>query len=151
MHSVRRLRKGFLLVSCALCLFMGTASADVRDQARRIHDRLAGVPPSQTVLDTMEQDINNGGQSQAAYESAAYTAMQNSEFYKVTLKNFAAPWTNRDFDIFVPLNDYVATVVGIVRDDDQPGYVPFNELLSADVLYVGAGNLGLPAYSPAKP
>ncbi|MDJ0928009.1 MAG: hypothetical protein QNJ73_10215 [Gammaproteobacteria bacterium] len=150
MHSVRRLRKGFLLVACAFCLISGTASADVRDQARRIHDRLAGVPPSQTVLDTMEQDIINGGQSQAAYESAAYTAMQNSEFYKVTLKNFAAPWTNRDFDVFVPLNDYVATVIGIVRDDDQPGYVPFNELLSADVLYVGAGNLGLPAYSAAN-
>ena len=150
MHSVRRLRKGFWVVACAFCLFSGNAGADIRDQARRIHDRIAGVPPSQTVLDTMEQDIINGGQSQAAYESAAYAAMQNSAFYKVTLKNFAAPWTNRDFDVFVPLNDYVATVVGIVRDDDQPGYVPFNELLSADVLYVGAGNLGLPAYSPGN-
>ena len=30
--------------------------------------------------------------------------------------------------MFVPLNDYTATVVGMVRDD-----VPFNTLLSADL------------------
>jgi hypothetical protein len=56
----------------------------------------------------------------------------------------AAPWTNRDQSVFVPLNDYTATVVGMVRDD-----VPFNTLLSADLVYVGAGS-GIPAYSPAN-
>jgi hypothetical protein len=56
------------------------------------------------------------------------------------LKNFAAPWTNRDQSVFVPLNDYIATVVGMIRDD-----VPFNTLLSADILYIGPGSL--PAYS----
>ena len=38
-------------------------------------------------------------------------------FYNVTLKNFAAPWTNRDQSVFVPLNDYIATVIGMIRDD----------------------------------
>src|SRR5690606_14341724 len=60
----------------------------------------------------------------------------------VTLKNFAAPWTNRAQSVFVPLNDYIATVIGMVRDD-----VSFDTLLSADLLYVGASNLGLPPYS----
>jgi hypothetical protein len=50
----------------------------------------------------------------------------------VTLKNFAALWTNRDQDVFVPLNDYIATVVGMIRDDE-----PFNTLFSADILYIG--------------
>jgi hypothetical protein len=49
----------------------------------------------------------------------------------------------------VPLNDYTATVVGMVRDN-----VPFNTLLSADLVYIaGSGatsTYGLPAYSPAN-
>ncbi len=71
---------------------------------------------------------------------AAYQAMDNPNFYNVTLKNFAAPWTNREQDAFVPLNDYTATVIGMVRDGD-----PFNTLFSADVLYIGPGSL--PPYS----
>ncbi|MGI9329962.1 MAG: hypothetical protein ACR2QB_04535, partial [Gammaproteobacteria bacterium] len=129
---------------------MATAAAGDREQARRMHDRLAGVPPSEQVLQDMISEITDGSGSQQAYESAARIAMDNSEFYRVTLKNFAAPWTNREQDVFVPLNDYIATVIGVIRDDDTPGYVPFNEILSADVLYVGAGNLGLPGYSPAN-
>jgi hypothetical protein len=77
-------------------------------------------------------------------EAAALTAMENDNFYTVSLKNFAAPWTNRDQSVFVPLNDYTATVIGMVRDD-----VPFNGLLSDDILYVGSGG-GLPAASAAS-
>jgi hypothetical protein len=59
----------------------------------------------------------------------------------VTLKNFVAPWTSRDQSVFVPLNDYTATVIGMVRDD-----VDFSTVLSADLLYVGTA-AGAPAYS----
>ena len=59
--------------------------------------------------------------------------MDDENFYNVTLKNFVAPWTNRDRSVFVPLNDYIATVIGMIRDD-----VPFNTLLSADLTYVGS-------------
>ena len=55
------------------------------------------------------------------------------------------PWTNRDQTLFAPLNDYVATVIGMVRDN-----VPFNTLLSADILYVGTTSANVPAYSPAN-
>jgi hypothetical protein len=103
------------------------ANAGPREQARRIHDRLAGVPPSDSVLAQMETAIQA---SDAA--GAAYLAMDDENFYNVTLKNFVAPWTNRDRSVFVPLNDYIATVIGMVRDD-----VPFNTLLSADLTYVG--------------
>jgi hypothetical protein len=103
------------------------ANAGPREQARRIHERLAGVPPSDSVLAQMETAIPANDAA-----GAAYLAMDDENFYNVTLKNFAAPWTNRDRSVFVPLNDYIATVIGMVRDD-----VPFNTLLSADLTYVG--------------
>ncbi len=76
------------------------------------------------------------------YLIAADLAMQNKNFYNVTLKNFAAPWTNEEQTVFTPLNDYTATVIGMVRDE-----IPFNQVLSANILYVGSGVPGLPAYS----
>ena len=127
------------LLVLAGSLVAAGAAAGPREQAKRIHERLAGVPPTEAVLADMQADV--AGNDAA---SAAFTAMENSSFYSVTLKNFAAPWTNRDQSVFVPLNDYTATVIGMVRDD-----VPFNTLLSANLVYVGTGG-GIPAYSPAS-
>ena len=114
------------------------AHAGPREQAKVIHDRLAGVPPTDAVLTRMEGLIAGGDPI-----SAAFVAMDDVNFYNVTLKNFAAPWTNRDQSVFVPLNDYIATVIGMVRDD-----VPFNTLLSADLTYVG--NNGVVAAAPSR-
>ena len=44
--------------------------------------------------------------------------------------------------MYAPLNDYTATVIGLIRDDAD-----FRDVLSADVLYVGDTALNLPAYS----
>ncbi|MFK8053759.1 MAG: hypothetical protein AB8F65_12405 [Woeseiaceae bacterium] len=130
-----------LAIACLmLTVSMTAAYAGPREQAKRMHDRLAGVPPTAAVLDAMETQIANGNA-----DAAADIAMDNSAFYTVTLKNFATPWTNRDGDVFAPLNDYTATVIGMIRDD-----VPFNEVLSGDILYVGDAGLGLPAYSSAN-
>lgn len=126
-----------ILMLCLLTSAVYSVYAGPREQAKRLHDRLAGVPPSETVLDDMETDIIDGHP-----EDAAQTAMDNPAFYNVTLKNFVTPWTNRDQTVFAPLNDYTATVIGMIRDD-----VPFNTLLSADLLYIGNTGLGLPAYS----
>lgn len=121
----------------ATALLAGTAQAGPREQAKRMHDRIAGVPPSAAVLDSMEADITAG-----RLLDAALRATDDPAFYSVTLKNLATPWTNRDRTVFAPLNDYTATFIGMVRDD-----LSMNELLSADVLYVGRGSLGLPAVS----
>jgi hypothetical protein len=117
----------------ATMLVMSTVSialAGPREQAERIHNRLAGVPPSDAVLTQMANDIQSGGASGPI--TAANRAMQNPSFYTVTLKNWAAPWTNRDQSVFVPLNDYVTLVIGMVRDS-----VPFNQILTGDLLYYG--------------
>ena len=123
-----------------IALFFGAQSITLagpleREQAFRIHNRLAGVPPSEATLVSMESDILAGNAA-----AAAQTAMTNPNFYTVTLKNFAAPWTNRDQSVFVPLNDYTTLVIGMVRDD-----VPFNQILSADLLYVDVNQAALPA------
>ncbi|HSD68940.1 MAG TPA: hypothetical protein VLB07_05265 [Woeseiaceae bacterium] len=131
---------GLLILAVVLTGMAGTASAGPREQAKQMHDRLAGVPPTEAVLASMEADIDPGQNNNPL--AAAATAMSNPNFYNVTLKNFVAPWTNRDGNVFVPLNDYIATVVGMIRDD-----VPFNGLLSDDILYVATGIPGLPAYS----
>jgi hypothetical protein len=124
----------------ALAAVAASAQAGPREQAKRMHDRIAGVPPSAAVLDQMETEITAGRTDQAAQ-----IAMDNPAFYSVTLKNLATPWTNREQTVFAPLNDYTATVIGVVRDD-----LPFDELLSADVLYVGNAGLGLPAVSASN-
>jgi len=122
-----------------LLVFSATAMSDAleRRQAKRLHDRLAGIPPGESVLDDMEAELMAGNNM-----AAAFIAMDNKAFYNITLKNFAAPWSNRDRTLFTPLNDYTATVIGMIRDG-----TPFNELLSANLLYVGDPDLGLPAYS----
>ncbi len=119
-----------LVFSC-----ISIALAGPREQALVIHNRLAGVPPSETVLDDMTADV----QANDA-RSAALTAMNNPNFYAVTLKNFAAPWTNRDRSAFVPLNDYITLVMGMVRDN-----VPFDQILSGDLLYTAPGVSPAPA------
>jgi hypothetical protein len=120
------------------CVLSAVAHATSRDQAKRIHDRIAGVPPDEATLNRMADDIARGDPMRAALR-----ATEAPEFYDVTLKNFAAPWTNREGNVFVPLNDYTATVIGMVRDE-----LDFRLLLSGDILYVGSGP-NLPAYSPA--
>lgn len=123
-----------------------SARAGSIEQAKRMHDRIAGVPPSVEVLNQMADLIDNGaGSATDNAQAAAQLALDHPDFYRTTLKNFATPWTNRDFDIFAPLNDYTATVIGLVRDDGD-----FRELLTGSVLYVGDGSSGEPAYSPAN-
>lgn len=107
------------------------------EQAKRMHDRIAGVPPSLTVLDQMTALLDNGDP-----EAAAALALDHPDFYRTTLKNLATPWTNRGFDIFASLNDYTATVIGLVRDDAD-----FREVLTGSTLYVGDGSSGEPAYN----
>ena len=112
------------------------ANADSRSQAKRIHDRLAGVPPTPSQLEDLQAAVENNPLQ------AAFQAMEHPDFYNVTLKNLVAPWTNREADVFVPLNDYTATVIGMVRDDRD-----FRGILSDDILYHAGGTPGVPSYS----
>ncbi len=130
--------------ACAGALALLSANAFAQspnaDQATRMYNRIAGVPPSAAVLAKMMATDP---------VSAALLATNDPAFYNGTIRNMAAPWTNRDQSVFVPLNDYTATVVGMVRDN-----VPFNQLLTADLVYIASASAtstySLPAYSPAN-
>jgi hypothetical protein len=151
--NYRHRRPGAGKVAILLAAFLGatlapaaSASDTERKQAKRMHDRLTGVAPSQAVLDRMEAEINVSDPLAAAMIAIDGPNNPASKyFYNVTLKNFATPWTNEEQSAFAPLNDYSATVIGMIRDNRR-----FDGILSDDVLYKGAD--GLPrvaAYSPS--
>jgi hypothetical protein len=104
-----------------------------------MHDRLVGTPPSEATLSTMAGLIANNQALQAAD-----LAMTDPDFYRGALKNFVTPWTNEERSVFGDLNDYTATVIGLIRDSET---VPFTDVLSADVVYVGAPGVVNAPYS----
>jgi hypothetical protein len=128
------------------------AHAGPNEQARRIYERIAGVPPSPQELQSMVTALAPCGGSctadpnSAPLQAAAQVATSAPAFYSVTLKNMVIPWTNRDQTVFAPFNDYAATVIGMVRDD-----VPFNTALSADILYVVNGVSPAPSATDNDP
>jgi hypothetical protein len=126
-----------LLLSASLA----SAATLNKDQAKRMYDRIAGVTASDATLTSMV--------GMDATQAALNIVTKDPAFYNNTIRNLAMPWTNRDQTVFAPLNDYVATVVGMVRDD-----VPFNNLLSADLVYIAdasaTSTYSLPAYSPGN-
>jgi hypothetical protein len=101
--------------------------AGPQEQARRLHDRLTGAPPTPAVLNQMAQEIQSGRP-----RNAAILAMNSDHFYNIMLKNWFATWTNVPGDVQVSLNDYTATAIGIVRDD-----LSFDRALYDDIIYVG--------------
>ena len=130
-------RCGWLVLALLCVGVAGSALAGPRDQARRIHDRLVGTPPAEAVLDQMEAMV-------AASDAlgAADYAMLDSDFYNGALKTWVTPWTNQEQTVYAPLNDYTALVIGMIRDD-----VPFNEVLTADLMYVAAPGVVVSSYS----
>lgn len=143
-----------LTAACALTANIVCAGPVEQAQAKRIHERLTGLPPSETVLLEMEADILsigptdtalnllNGGQpGYTGYGSNADQDNAIEGFLGGTLKRMAAPWTNRDQDPFEPLNDYMATFIGLVKDDAD-----FREILFEDVVYTHPN--ASPGYSP---
>ena len=133
----RAVRASICAGALALAGANALAAGPNADQATRMYNRIAGIPPSAAQL----------GQMTAAGDavSAALIATNDPAFFNNTIRNLAAPWTNRDQSVFVPLNDYTATVIGMVKDN-----VPFNTLLSADLVYIADSAAGVPAYSPSN-
>ena len=129
----RLVKLALAATACAGALALFGANADAQavnaSQATRIYNRIAGIPPTAAELAQML--------AASSPTAAALIATNDPKFYNDTIRNMAAPWTNRNQSVFVPLNDYTATVIGMVRDD-----VPFNTVLSADILYIGDGTVG---------
>ena len=83
------LRGGFLrvvLTAVLMAALTAPANAGSREQAKRIHERIAGVPPSDTVLGQMQNAIDGTEPSCSQYgavtgpQCAAYIAMEDHSF-----------------------------------------------------------------------
>ncbi|HVL00684.1 MAG TPA: hypothetical protein VM553_12770 [Dongiaceae bacterium] len=139
---------GALALGVSLAIAAEPVQAGAREQAKRMYDRIAGVPPTDAelaaMLALMDSDTDDETDSEAAALAAAELALESPAFYNVTLKNLFTPWTNEERTVFADLNDFSATLIGLVRDGSD-----FREALYGDVVYVGSGN-GLPAYSSAS-
>lgn len=115
-----------------------TVAATSKMRAYKIYNRLAGVPPEAAVLTEVDNLVKAG-----KVKEAALRAMDDSNFYNLTLKNWIKPWSNVDKTNRTLLNDYVATAIGIIRDN-----IPFDQILYGDHLYIaGTGTPGtIPVY-----
>jgi hypothetical protein len=110
-------------------LAAASADADSKGQAIRLFDRLAGVPirlndprPAQ-----MTAALNAGDPMKAAAIATA-----EASFYNLTVRHFATPMSNKEEDYQRPLNDFIATVIGVARDDRDA-----RSLLNGDFVYQG--------------
>ncbi len=159
--SAGSLLQGALMLATGLGLMLLASQVNAqptvadREQAQFIHDRLTGTQASDAMLDLMEQAIYNGNPEHAArlaidgndaqgdgYGSVIDTDSGLSKgFYNAVVKNWASPWTNEAQDVFQPLNDYSATIVGMVRDA-----VDFRGILSDNIIYLGQVS-GISPYS----
>ncbi len=74
---------------------------------------------------------------------AAHIATEDNGFYDVTLKNWATPLGNRDFDPYDTLNDFVSMIIGTVRDGRDA-----RELLFGNFTYAAPTVHGIPPVNP---
>ena len=92
--STRFARAWRSVVAC-LCLAGAAllpvvAHADARSQAKRIHDRLAGVPPTEAVLTSMASDIAAGRETDAAYTAMCHFHFDSVESFMAAFSPSAA-------------------------------------------------------------
>lgn len=147
-----------LLISYILSGITSVYAVTDRDRLKRIHDRIAGIHPDEATLQAMENALSNqyvddnGVTHPAGFEAAAYVAIDNPRFYNVTLKNMVTPWTNEAQSVVDPLNDYTATIIGMVRDN-----MDFRGILTDNIIYTVGNqvvtnrneNLATPRTSPS--
>ncbi|MBS0420524.1 MAG: hypothetical protein JSR66_22645 [Proteobacteria bacterium] len=131
LNGTRLARAPVASALCALALLSVLAplpaAAGTLQQEILLYTRLTGVPPTAAILAQIQAANFNDN-------AVAALAVQQPSFYNVTLRNIFAAESNRDGSVFVPLNDYIATAIGMVRDD-----VAYNTALSADLLYTVSG------------
>lgn len=138
-----------LTIVAALLSHIPGAEAGPREQASRLFDRLASTPLLLTDARRaqMEALITQGN-----LLGAAQIATADDRFYNLTVKTWATPMSNREEDWQVAqrsnsvhyLTDFVAMVIGTVRDDRNA-----QELLNGDFTYaVTEAITGVTPYTP---
>ena len=129
----RNITLGLVMITSS-SLFAGPA-----DEAKRMYDRITGVQPSIEVLNQMTELV-----AADKPEEAARIAVESEDFLAYNLRNLVARWANVDEQMDFPFNDYTATAVGLIRDNED-----FGKILYDDVIYTANAASGIAAYNGA--
>jgi hypothetical protein len=108
-----------------------------RYAARTLYIRIAGVIPpiDSPSLTSMENLLSQGKKTEAAR-----IAMQDPNFLNITIRNLAQAMSNRAKTANEPYNDFVATFLGVVRDDlSAKQLLTGNFFYAADATRIPAG------------
>jgi hypothetical protein len=128
------LRRGLFSLSVFLAFYSPLHALDrvkARDQGRRLYERITGVVPSDQATKAMTDKVAAG-----EIEDAAFYAMQDLGFYKLTIKQMFNVLTTRDFNPDLELTDATALAVGLVRDNRS-----FDQILYGDIFYTAPDDL----------
>ncbi len=120
-----------LLVIFAVVGMLGQSTAEAQTVEEKlaltIYRRVAGVKIG--LDDARIQQMAQLIREQKMEQAAAIPA-EDSNFYGITVREFAAKMSNRDLVVSAPLTDFVATIVGMARDG-----VDAREMLTGDFYY----------------
>ena len=115
--------------------FMTKVPAQVQDPAARmtnarrkaavIYNRITGIkiPIESQLLSLMEQEVA-AGRDDAAVSLAMDPPSQfegYNGFYNITVRDLATRMSTREESVNTPLNDFVATVIGVTKNDEDAG------------------------------
>lgn len=110
---------------------MAADPSEMQSKARKIYERLTGtkLPIDSALITQMTGFLNRGDLA-----GAAQIATQDPNFYNITVKLMALQLSTRDETIKTPLNDFVASFIGVTRDIRDA-----RELLTGNFYYRGSG------------
>ncbi|MCS6838928.1 MAG: hypothetical protein NZ480_08785, partial [Bdellovibrionaceae bacterium] len=134
---ITQLRNITLLSVMIMSVVLGYAQISSQDV--KVLERLLG---SKVSLNNSEiQQILNQMRDPAMRKAALRRATYNLDvFYEVSVKNFATRMAVRSEEVSSPLNDFSATVIGIVRDNlDARQMLTGNFLYAANPTLIPAG------------
>jgi hypothetical protein len=125
------------LILAGLYIISVSSFAGPREDAKYLIDRIVGTQIESSTFEEVVGLLNSGQDKEAAL-----LLTRQKDFYNIQLRNHFLPRTNEARTSLVQLNDYAVTLIGMVRDN-----VPYNTVLSADLTYIGAPDLGLTPYA----
>lgn len=109
------------------------SEAAAQTLAQFLHLRLTGVraAPDDQTLSLMIKALRNGEKNKAAE-----IATNSATFIDITVRDFASIMSTREGITVTPLNDFISTIMGTVRDNR-----PATQLLNGNQIYVLASGM----------
>lgn len=118
-------RAPFMTKISAAALDNSSRSSDARRKAMVIYNRVAGlrIPADSQLISQMETHVAAGNSEEAV--KLAMDPPANLEgfngFYNITVRDMAARMSTREESVNTPLNDFIATVIGSTKNNEDAG------------------------------